>query len=82
MSRADIIQQIVDLEQRKGNLTFMAMKAEVAGDHALVAQYDEWWGRACTEIALLQDELWEIDQDEALREAELDREYGAWVTGP
>jgi hypothetical protein len=80
--RTDIIQQIIDLEQRKASLTFMAMEAEIAGDHALVAQYDEWWGRACVEIGRLQDELWGIDEDEALRESRLDREYGAWVTGP
>jgi lipoate-protein ligase A len=80
--RTDLIQQIIDLEQRKANLAFMAMEVEAACDHALADQYDEWWNTACIEIGRLQDELWEIDQDEALREAELDREYGAWATGP
>jgi hypothetical protein len=79
---ADLIQQIIEIEQRKSNLATIAMEAERVGDGALADQCDEWWDKADDEIAPLQDRLWEIVEDEALREAELDRKYGAWVTGP
>jgi hypothetical protein len=80
--RADIIQQIIDLEQHKSKLASIAKEAEMVGDSALVDECDELWNKTDDEIAPLQDRLWEIVEDEALREAELDREYGAWVTGP
>jgi hypothetical protein len=80
--RDDLIQQIIDLERHKSNLASLAKEAEMAGDTDLVDEYDEWWDKADDEIAPLQDRLWEIVEDEALREAELDREYGASVTGP
>jgi hypothetical protein len=80
--RTDIIEQIVDLELRKANLAIKANEAERAGDHALADQYDEWWDAVDDEIGPLQDRLWEIVEDEALRESRLDREYGAWATGP
>jgi hypothetical protein len=80
--RDDLIQQIIDLEQHKSNLASLATKAEIAGDSDLVDEYDEYWDKADDEIAPLQDRLWEIVEDEALREAELDRQYGKWTTGP
>jgi hypothetical protein len=80
--RDDLIQQIIDLEQHKSNLALLAKEAEMAGDSALVDEYDEYWDKADDEIAPLQDRLWEIVEGEALREAELDREYGKWTTGP
>jgi hypothetical protein len=80
--RADIIQQIIDLEQHKSKLASIAKEAEMVGDSALVDECDELWDKTDDEIGPLQDRLWEIVEDEALREAELDRQYGAWVTGP
>jgi hypothetical protein len=80
--RTNIIQQIIDLEQRKSSLTSIAMEAERVGDNALADQCDERWDKADDEIGPLQDRLWEIVEDEALRESRLDREYGAWVTKP
>jgi hypothetical protein len=80
--RDDIIQQIIDLERHKSNLASLAKEAEMVGDSALADEYDEYWDKADDEIAPLQDRLWQLVEDEALREAELDREYGAWVTGP
>jgi hypothetical protein len=53
----------------------------MVGDSALVDECDELWDKTDDEIGPLQDRLWEIVEDEALREAELDRQYGAWVTG-
>jgi hypothetical protein len=80
--RTDIMQQIIDLELHKAKLASLGREAEEVGDNALADEYDEDWDKADDEIAPLQDRLWKIVEDEALRESRLDREYGAWVTGP
>jgi hypothetical protein len=80
--RADIIEQIIALELHKAKLASLGREAEEVGDTAKADEYDEDWDKTDDEIAPLQDRLWEIVEDEALREAELDRKYGAWATGP
>jgi hypothetical protein len=84
-AREDLIQQIIDLETRKANLARRALACESAGEFDLADQCDAWWNAASDEIGKLMQELAEIDdvsEAGALREARLDREYGAWMTGP
>jgi hypothetical protein len=91
--RDDIIEEIAGLETEQENLfnqeqflneLFWLCPDGPAGK-AVDAELDEVLAAlkaVSDDIEGLQDQLFELDEDEALREAELDREYGAWVTGP
>jgi hypothetical protein len=91
--RTDIIQQIVVLKAEREHLLdreeFLNAVFWLLPDgpaiYAIGAELDETLealDAGSDKIAGLRAELDELDEDQALRESRLDREWGAWVTGP